>query len=567
MPQLWQGEAFFCDKVSKRRDQDISTVARRLSRCASVDGRIEDVRDGLRRHGRDAATRRRGGAKTAVAEATALRRRPPRSRATFEPVDDWRGSAAYRLQAAANLLRRLELRARRAGATCWRSRRYERQGPLHGVRTRHDSALKHVTGQALYIDDMPEPPGTLHGALVLSPIASGRLEQARSLRRRPCAGRRGTCWRRAMSRPRTTSRAMGQDEPLFADRHGSSLPARPLAMVVAETLDAARAAAEQVVVEIERRGADPRHRRRRSPGRPMCRRRRPCCAAIPMRRWQTAPHRLTAEFSVGGQEHFYLEGQIAFALPGEDGDLIVHSSTQHPTEVQHICAQAAGLRLQSCDGGGAPPGRRLRRQGEQRLVGRRRRGACRRAMTGRPVKLRLPREIDMVATGKRHGFDYRYTVGFDDEGRVLALDAVLAADAGWSLDLDAGRGGACAHPYRQRLLDPALPRRRLCLPHQQAVEHGLPRLRRAAGRGGDGRCARPHRRSISGATPVEVRALNFYGRGGDETPYGQKVDENHLQRCWAEVKTGGEMGAAARRDRCLQHGEPGAEARARPASR
>ena len=61
-----------------------------------------------------------------------------------------------------------------------------------------------------------------------------------------------------------------------------------------------------------------------------------------MPRWRRAPHRLSAEFSVGGQEHFYLEGQIAFALPGEDGDIVVHSSTQHPTEVQHICARLLG---------------------------------------------------------------------------------------------------------------------------------------------------------------------------------------------------------------------------------
>jgi len=152
---------------------------------------------------------------------------------------------------------------------------------------------------------------------------------------------------------------------------------------------------------------------------------------------KSAPHTLSAEFSVGGQEHFYLEGQIAFALPGEDGDIVVHSSTQHPTEVQHICARLLGCDFNQVTtvvrrlGGGFGG-----KESNASWVA----GAAALAAnhTGKPVKLRLPRETDMIATGKRHPFLYRYTVGFDGEGRVLALDAMLAADAGWSLDLTPG---------------------------------------------------------------------------------------------------------------------------------
>ena len=98
------------------------------------------------------------------------------------------------------------------------------------------------------------------------------------------------------------------------------------------------------------------------------------------------------------------------------------------------------------------------------------------------MKLRLPREIDMIATGKRHRFLYRYTVGFDDDGRVLALDAMLAADAGCSLDLTPGvMARALTHTDNAYWI-PHCPRRRLCLQDQQAVQHRLPRLRRAAGR-------------------------------------------------------------------------------------
>ena len=131
---------------------------------------------------------------------------------------------------------------------------------------------------------------------------------------------------------------------------------------------------------------------------------------------KTAPHRLSAEFTVGGQEHFYLEGQIAFALPGEDGDIVVHTSTQHPTEVQHICARVLGCDFARVTAvvrrlGGGFGGK----ESNASWVA----GAAAVAAnhTGKPVKLRLPREVDMIATGKRHPFLCRYTVGFDGEGR------------------------------------------------------------------------------------------------------------------------------------------------------
>ena len=176
---------------------------------------------------------------------------------------------------------------------------------------------------------------------------------------------------------------------------------------------------------------------------------------------------------------------------GRGRRLVVHSSTQHPTEVQHVCAQVLGYDFNRVTTvvrrlGGGFGGKESNASWVAAAA------ALGAAKTGKPVKLRLPREIDIIATGKRHGFDYRYTVGFDDEGRVLALDAVLAADAGWSLDMTPGVvARALTH------VDNAywIPHVRAVgyLPHQQAVEHGVPRLRRAAGRAGDGGCDRPHR--------------------------------------------------------------------------
>jgi xanthine dehydrogenase large subunit len=408
-------------------------------------------------------------------------------------------------------------------------------GKVHVAR-RHDSALKHVTGQALYIDDMPEPPDTLHAALVLSKVACGRLVRldADAAKAMPDVV--------AVLGPqdipgRNDIAAIGKNEPLFAvDR--IEFAGQTLAMVVAENLDAARAAAAKVIVEIEAEEpvldiatALARESYVQAPA--------TILRGDPDAALAAAPHRLTAEFSVGGQEHFYLEGQIAFALPGEDGDITVHSSTQHPTEVQHVCARLLGWDFNRVTAvvrrlGGGFGGKESNASWVAAAV------AVAANHTGRPVKLRLPREVDMLTTGKRHGFDYRYTVGFDGEGRVLALDAVLAADAGWSLDMTPGVvTRALTHTDNA-----------YWIPHFRAVGYACRTNKQSntAFRGFGGpqgvvvmEDALDRIAHHLGRDPVEVRALNFYAEGRDETPYGQTVDENHLERCWAEVKTGGEI--------------------------
>ena len=331
-------------------------------------------------------------------------------------------------------------------------------------------------------------------------------------------------------------------------------------MVVAHSLDAARAAAERAKLDLEPteaildvQTALAKQAYVQAPS--------TILRGDPDAALKAAPHKLSAEFSVGGQEHFYLEGQVAFALPGEDGDLIVHSSTQHPTEVQHVCAQVLGCDYNRVTTvvrrlGGGFGGKESNASWVAAAA------ALAAAKTGRPVKLRLPREIDIIATGKRHGFDYRYTVGFDDEGRVLALDAVLAADAGWSLDMTPGVV-ARALPCRQRLLASARPRRRLLLPHQQAsntafrgfggpqgvlvMEDAIDRIARHLGRDAN-----------------EIRALNFYGegRGRDAVrPEGRREPSGALL---GRGEAARRLRAPACRDRRLQPGQPGAEARAWP---
>jgi xanthine dehydrogenase large subunit len=325
---------------------------------------------------------------------------------------------------------------------------------------------------------------------------------------------------------------VGSDEPLFAtDR--VFYAGQPLMMVVATTLDAARHAADRAIIEIDAEPAildiETALAAKAYVQAPATVLRGDPDAAL-----KSAPHRLSAEFTVGGQEHFYLEGQIAFAVPGEDGDIVVHSSTQHPTEVQHICARLLGCDFNRVTAvvrrlGGGFGGK----ESNASWVA----GAAALAAnhTGRPVKLRLPRETDMIATGKRHPFLCRYTVGFDSDGRVLALDAMLAADAGWSLDLTPGVvARALTHTDNAYWIPHFRAVGYACRTHKQSntafrgfggpqgvvvMEDALDRIAHQLGR-----------------DPVEVRALNFYGDAGDETPYGQKVEGNLLPRVWAEAK-------------------------------
>ena len=247
-----------------------------------------------------------------------------------------------------------------------------------------------------------------------------------------------------------------------------------------------------------------------------------------------APHRLSGEVRCGGQDHFYLEGQIALAVPGEDGDIHVWSSTQHPTEVQHGVAHLLGLPFNAVTVevrrmGGAFGGKESQATIIAGIA------AVLAFKARRPVKLRLPRDDDMRATGKRHPFLIRYDVGFDGEGHILALDLTLAAD-----------GGSVADHT------PAVLTRALChadncyfLPHLRF--RGLPcktnTVSNTAFRGYGGPQGMLAIETIIEVIarrlglPVHVvRRRNFYGSGrNDVTPYGMTVEDNIIERVVDEL--------------------------------
>jgi xanthine dehydrogenase large subunit len=295
----------------------------------------------------------------------------------------------------------------------------------------HDSAPLHVTGQARYLDDIPLPAGALHLAFGLSTVAHGEIVSMDLSAVRAAPGVVMVLSAEDLPDMPDCSPS-AHDEPLLAvgrvHYHG-----QPVFLVVAESHLAARKAARlgkvvyrelpALLTVEEALAANSRFEQG-----PIVWARGDAGAEI-----AKAPHLVEGEFPVGGQEHFYLEGQIAAALPLEDG-MHVHSSTQHPTEVQHKVAHAlhlpmSAVRVETRRMGGGFGGKES--QGNALAI------ACAVAAsrTGRPCKMRYDRDDDMVITGKRHDLKIRYRAGFDDQGVVTGIEFTHLFRCGWSQDL------------------------------------------------------------------------------------------------------------------------------------
>src|SRR5262249_55023880 len=277
------------------------------------------------------------------------------------------------------------------------------RGAVHTA-VRHDSAIAHVTGAARYLDDVPTAPGTLETALVLSPHTHARIRRIDLSAALTAPGVVAAIT--AAHIPGTNDIApIRSDEPALA-AGVVEYEGQPVAAVAALTLDQARAAAKLVEVDYEPLPAvltiDEAMARESYVGPPQTMVRGEGAPAL----W-AAPRRLSGELRCGGQDHFYLEGQIALAVPGEGVEMLVLSSTQHPTEVQHGVARLLALPLNAVTVevrrmGGAFGGKESQATiiaGIAAVLARKARAA---------VKLRLPRDDDMRATGKRHPVLIRY---------------------------------------------------------------------------------------------------------------------------------------------------------------
>ncbi len=301
----------------------------------------------------------------------------------------------------------------------------------------HESAQLHVTGSAAYVDDLPELAGTLHAALGLSALAHGRLGAIALEALRALPGVVDVI--SADDIPgRNDCGPIVHDDPILADGVVHYL-GQPVFAVLAETRDAARRAAARAKDFVSIEPLPPvltlreAHAKQSYVVPPMHLLRESAPGAL-QRAIDAAPHRLQGSFVQGGQEQFYLEGQISYAVPLEGGGMRVHCSTQHPSEMQQVVAHALGVAshavLVECRRMGGGFGGK---ESQSALF------ACIAAIAARrlnrPVKLRPDRDDDFMITGRRHGFEFDYAVGCDAAGRILGAEVTMICNAGFSADL------------------------------------------------------------------------------------------------------------------------------------
>ncbi|WP_386683846.1 xanthine dehydrogenase molybdopterin binding subunit [Loktanella sp. R86503] len=296
----------------------------------------------------------------------------------------------------------------------------------------HDSAALHVTGAARYIDDLPTPAGTLHLAFGLSKVACGAITSVDLDAVRAAPGVVLVLTADDLPFANDVSPS-NHDEPLLA-MGWVHYAGQPVFAVVADSHLNARNAARLGQIEIAAETPiltveDALAANSRFEDGPRIWTKGDVDDAL-----SRAAHRVEGRIDMGGQEHFYLEGQAALALPQEGGDMTVHSSTQHPTEIQHKVAEALGVpmhavRVEVRRMGGGFGGKES--QGNALAV------ACAVAAraTGRPCKMRYDRDDDMIVTGKRHDFRIDYDAGFDESGRLVGVDFTQYTRCGWAMDL------------------------------------------------------------------------------------------------------------------------------------
>jgi xanthine dehydrogenase large subunit len=402
-----------------------------------------------------------------------------------------------------------------------------------GVARPHESAELHVLGQATYTDDIPEVQGTLHAALGLSSKAHAKILNLDLAPVLACPG--VVAAYTAGDIPGTNDCGpIIHDDPIFA--MGEVLyVGQPIFIVVADTHTNARRAARKAVVTYEELPAILTPQAAKAAGSyvlpPMRLQRGDAQAAF-----ERAPHVVKGELFVGGQEQFYLEGQIAYAIPKENRGMLVQCSTQHPSEMQHVVAHALGLHSHhvtvECRRMGGGFGGKESQSALWAAA-----AAIAAALTKRPVKLRADRDDDMLVTGKRHCFYYEYEVGYDNDGKIVAARVDMTLRAGYSADLSGpvATRAVCHFDNAYYLSDVDI-RAGCGKTNTQsntafrgfggpqgaiAIEYVIDEIARNLGR-----------------DPLDIRRANFYGKSErNETPYGQVIVDNVLDELTAELET------------------------------
>lgn len=530
-PGLTRKSAWY--KVSKRREMDISTVAA----CFAVD--LD--REGIVRHARLAYGGVAATSKRARATEEALQDKPwnaasvqavlPILRAEFAPITDVRGSAHYRTALIPSLLEKFVASPSTPSTRSTPFTKSTHTPP-------HESAHLHVTGGAAYTDDQAADQGSLEVWPVCSPHARARILKKEAAAARQMPGIHAVLFAEDVPGVNDVG-ALHKDEVLLADKE-ISFHGQVIALVVGESQEACRAAAAKVIIDYE--PLPPVLTLRQALGcgsfhnDPNFIRRGDIQAAL-----EKAPLTLEGEFELGGQEHFYLEMQAAWAVPGEDNTLHVTSSTQHPTEVQNIIAHL--LHLPACKVvvqvprmGGGFGGKETQAAAPAALAAL---GAWK---TGRPVRVHWNRDLDMMLTGHRHPFLARFNIGFDSDGRILAAKIHLWSNGGWSRDLSQAVTDRALFHLDNCYYIPAVEFR------GQVAKTNLSSNTAMRGFGGPqgmviieeimDRIARR-----TGLPPEVVRERNLYHGDGETntTHYGQAIGDNRIDTIWRELKESSDL--------------------------
>ncbi|MBR9869002.1 MAG: xanthine dehydrogenase molybdopterin binding subunit [Oceanospirillales bacterium] len=401
-----------------------------------------------------------------------------------------------------------------------------------GRSVKHESAAKQVSGEAIYVDDRLEFPNQLHIYARMSDKAHARITRIDTT---PC-----------YEFPGVAIAITAQDIPGIKDI-GALKPGDPLLVedlveyygqpvlaVAAGDHDTARKAAMAAIVEYEELepvlSVEQALQNNHFVSAPHTHKRGDSASAL-----ATAKHRLSGSVHIGGQEHFYLETQIASVVPTEDGGMIVYSSTQNPTEVQKLVAEVLDIPFNKVQidmrrMGGGFGGKETQAAGPACIA------AVVAKLTGRPAKMRLPRMEDMMMTGKRHPFFNQYDVGFDDNGMITGCEMKLAGNCGNSPDLsDSIVDRAMFHSDNSYYLGDATITGYRCKTNTASNTA-------YRGFGGPQGLIMPEiildeiARSL-GKDPLEIRKLNLYGdEGRDTTHYYQKVEDNVLPEMLADLE-------------------------------
>ena len=401
----------------------------------------------------------------------------------------------------------------------------------------HDSARKHVTGAAIYTDDIVEPFGTLHLAAGGAARAHARLISLDLAKVRSAPGVVAVLSFADIPGVNDVSPIGAGDDPVFVAEevlfHGQVLFA-----VAADSFEHARNAAKLAVAEYDDLppliGIEQALKAKSFVLESHVMRLGDSASAL-----KAATHRLRGRIEMGGQDHFYLEGQVSLALPMEDGDVIIHCSTQHPSEVQHNVAHVLGrpdhaVTVEVRRMGGGFGGKETQASQWAAIA------ALAAVKTGRPCKFRLERDDDMIMTGKRHDFLIDYDVGFDAEGRIQGIDFMQAVRCGYSADLSGAIADrAMFHADNGYFLGNATITSHRCKTHtasntafrgfggpqgMMGIEQVVDAIARYLGR-----------------DPLEIRKRNLYGKTDrNVTPYHQTVEDNVLPEMIAQLEASAE---------------------------